>query len=83
MGRQRVAASWAAAARRLHREFQRQTADECLNQHWFLSLTDARRTIDAWHLSYNTARPHRALGTLTPSQFAHQLQVVKTTRLSA
>jgi putative transposase len=57
--------------------------DECLNQYWFLSLADARRTIEAWRLSYNTARPHRALGTLTPSQFALQLQVLNTTRLSA
>ncbi len=57
--------------------------DECLNQYWFLSLADARRTIEAWRLSYNTARPHRALGTLTPSQFAQQLQAMNTTRLSA
>jgi putative transposase len=57
--------------------------DECLNQHWFLSLADARRTIEAWRLSYNTARPHRALGTLTPSQFALQFQAVQTTQLSA
>lgn len=57
--------------------------DECLNQHWFLSLSDARRTIEAWRISYNTARPHRALGTLTPTQFAQQFQPLNTTRLSA
>jgi len=48
-----------------------------------LSLPDARRTIEAWRISYNTARPHRALGTLTPTQFAQQFQPLKTTRLSA
>jgi putative transposase len=57
--------------------------DECLNQHWFLSLPDARRTIEAWRISYNTARPHRALGALTPAQYAHQFQQDHPTRLSA
>ncbi len=57
--------------------------DECLNQHRFLSLADARRTIEGWRQDYNTARPHRALGTLTPAQFAEQFQRPTTTRLSA
>ena len=26
--------------------------DECLNEHWFVSLTDARRTIEAWRRHY-------------------------------
>jgi transposase InsO family protein len=33
--------------------------DECLNQHWFLSLGDARRIIEAWRVQYNTARDTR------------------------
>ena len=57
--------------------------DECLNEHWFLSLADARRIIEAWRVSYNTARPHGGLGQLTPEQFAHQLEAANTTRLSA
>jgi putative transposase len=32
--------------------------DECLNSHWFTSLEDARRTIEAWRLDYNQVRPH-------------------------
>ncbi len=40
--------------------------DECLNQHWFLSLDDARDTIEAWREDYNTSRPHSALGNQTP-----------------
>jgi putative transposase len=44
--------------------------DECLNQHWFLSLSDARRIIESWRVSYNTARPHRGLRGLTPTQYA-------------
>jgi putative transposase len=44
--------------------------DECLNQHWFTSLGEARRIVEAWRLDYNRARPHSALGYLTPDQFA-------------
>jgi putative transposase len=36
--------------------------DECLNVHWFRSLADARRIIEVWRESYNTERPHSALG---------------------
>lgn len=46
--------------------------DECLNEHHFLSLADARRTIAAWRHDYNTARPHSALDNLTPQEFAQQ-----------
>jgi putative transposase len=41
--------------------------DECLNQHWFASLEEARQTIEAWRVEYNTERPHRALGQQTPA----------------
>ena len=39
---------------------------ECLNQHWFLSLEDAKTKLSAWQNEYNTERPHSALGYLTP-----------------
>ena len=42
---------------------------ECLAQHWFQSLEEARATIEAWRVDYNTVRPHRALGQLTPEAF--------------
>lgn len=29
--------------------------DECLNEHWFLSLADARDTREAWRIDYNVA----------------------------
>lgn len=45
--------------------------DECLNSHWFTSLTDARRTIEAWRIDYNQARPHSSLGYRTPEE-VHQ-----------
>lgn len=69
--------------------------DECLNQHWFLSLADARRIIEEWRILFNTARGHRGLNKLTPAQFAasfctprtevaiNQEQPTTPTRLSA
>jgi len=45
---------------------------ECLNQHWFLSLEDARTKIEAWRTDYNESRPHSALGWQTPAEFARQ-----------
>ena len=31
--------------------------DECLNLHWFLSLTDAKQAIEAWRRDYNKSGP--------------------------
>jgi putative transposase len=47
--------------------------NECLNENWFLSLEDARRTIEEWRIDYNEIRPHSSLGGLTPKEFAAQL----------
>ncbi len=44
--------------------------DECLNEHWFLSMRHAREVIVAWRQEYNGERPHSALGYLTPNRFA-------------
>jgi putative transposase len=44
--------------------------DECLNEHWFLTLTHAQTAIEAWRVEYNSERPHSALRYLTPAQFA-------------
>lgn len=44
--------------------------DECLNESWFLSLSDARHTIEQWRRHYNRERPHSALGYRTPEEFA-------------
>ena len=43
--------------------------DECLNEHWFVSLREARETIEAWRRDYNEVRPHTALGNRTPQEF--------------
>ena len=44
--------------------------DECLDLHWFGSLTHARVIIHAWKEDYNTQRPHSALQQRTPAVFA-------------
>ena len=43
--------------------------DECLNQHWFVSLEEVRRIIKSWRMDYNTARPHSSPGYMTPEGF--------------
>lgn len=47
--------------------------DECLNEHWFTSLSHARAVIEQWRREYNEERPKRSLGGLTPAQYARQL----------
>jgi len=48
--------------------------DECLNQHWFLSLAEAQRLIQEWRNEYNTGRPHSGLRGLTPAEFVEKNQ---------
>ena len=47
--------------------------DECLNEHWFISLAHARHVIEAWRIEYNTERPHSSLGNMTPEEFARTI----------
>ena len=35
-----------------------QFRDECLNEHWFRSLAEARDIVGAWRADYNQRRPH-------------------------
>lgn len=49
--------------------------EECLSQHWFVSVADARRTIQAWRVEYNTVRPHSSLGNRTPAEYVELLNV--------
>ena len=47
--------------------------DECLNEHWFTSVSHAQVVIEAWRREYNEERPKKGLGGLTPMQYARQL----------
>ena len=49
--------------------FNGRVRDECLNEHGFLGVADARRIIEAWREDYNRARPHSALGYRAPEEF--------------
>ena len=46
--------------------------NECLNQHWFRSLNEARFEIDQWREHYNNVRPHSSLGYIPPVEFAEK-----------
>jgi len=42
--------------------------DECLNEHWFVNLKNAKEKIKAWRRDYNGSRPLSSLGNLTPEE---------------
>lgn len=52
--------------------------DECLNEHWFVSLGHAKTIIETWRQEYNHERPKKALGGLTPAAYARQLAEANT-----
>lgn len=48
--------------------------DECLNENYFTSLSDAQITIEAWRKDYNETRPHSSLGDLTPAEYVMKIR---------
>ena len=57
---------------RTSESFNARLREECLNEHVFVTLDDARRKIETWRIQYNRERPHSSLGNLTPEEFAAQ-----------
>jgi putative transposase len=47
---------------------------ECLDQHWFTSLEEAKEEIEAWRQDYNEVRPHSSLNDQTPAEFLARWQ---------
>jgi putative transposase len=47
---------------------------ECLSQHYFANVVDARCVLSAWREEYNNARPHSALGQRPPAQYRSQVE---------
>ena len=43
-----------------------------LNAYLFHSLTEVRMMAEEWQLDYNTERPHKSLGYLSPVRYAEQ-----------
>jgi putative transposase len=48
---------------------------ECLNTHWFLTLSDAREKLESWRVDYNEVRPHGAIGNKPPAALLHCIGV--------
>lgn len=48
--------------------------DECLNENWFLNISNARRVIENWRVDYNSCRPHTSLKGLSPEEFVRNLK---------
>jgi putative transposase len=44
--------------------------DECLNEHWFETLAQARSAIAIWRQDFNEVRPHSSCRRMPPAQFA-------------
>jgi len=57
--------------------------DECLNEHWFETLAQARSAIKNWRTDYNEVRPHSSCRRMPPAKFAslHRQQAVDAARL--
>jgi putative transposase len=66
--------------------FNSRLRDECLNEHWFLSMADAQRKIERFRHEYLTEHSHSSLGGLTPAEYAGRFTLsapAEITRLSA
>ena len=46
--------------------------DECLNEHGFITMRQAREVIERWRIEYNTERPHSSLDDLTPTEYTQR-----------
>jgi putative transposase len=47
---------------------------ECLNVHWFATLSEARTVLEVWRGDYNESRPRSALKDLTPVEYARTIK---------
>jgi len=56
--------------------------DECLNEHVFVSLEGARKTIESWRRDYNTNRPHSSLDNMTPEEFSADFKQAQKTEIA-
>jgi putative transposase len=53
--------------------FNSRIRDECLNEHVFIDVEDARNKIAEWVEEYHSLRPHSSLGMMTPNEFEQSL----------
>ena len=52
--------------------------NECLNSHYFDSISEAKVLVEDWRKMYNEFRPHRTLKGLTPRDFARKYKIKST-----
>jgi putative transposase len=52
--------------------------DECLNEHWFTTVPEARSIIEVWRQDYNQERPHSALDKTEQHRSSQQEIAAKT-----
>jgi putative transposase len=55
--------------------------DECLNQHWFLELADARRCVETWRRDDHHVRPHSGLGYRVPAEVRREFDFGRRNRV--
>ena len=55
--------------------FNGKVRDEFLNQNVFLSLADAKDSLERWRQDYNRERPHSALNWMTPEEFQKEYEL--------
>ncbi len=53
--------------------FNGRVRDECLNEEWFVTLAQAKQSIESWRIDYNQRRPHTSLGGLTPVEYEQRV----------
>jgi len=47
--------------------------EECLSEHWFLSLRDAKAIIESWRIDYDDL-PHSAPRGLSPNEYVENME---------
>lgn len=50
--------------------------DECRNLHWFESLDEAKKIIEAWRRDYNESRRQSTLNNLNPAEFVGRAKLL-------
>ena len=53
--------------------------DECLNEHWFITMAQTRPAIERSRIEYNEERPHQSLKDRTPARYAATLRTTRKT----
>lgn len=53
---------------------------ECLDQHWFACLEEAKTCLEAFRIDHNRSRPHTALDMKTPEQYVAEWQAQQSAR---